>query len=69
MSCGPAPNVTFAAPSVLVLGTPKLQVIEPASIAGEYLVGTATFGPAFETVDMTKQVMPVVESDEPRARL
>ena len=42
-----------------MLGTPKLQVIEPASIAGEYLVGTATFGPAFETVDLTKQVMPV----------
>ena len=54
-------NVTAAAPNVLVLGTPKLQVIEPASIAGEYLVGTATFGPAFETVDLTRQVMPVID--------
>jgi hypothetical protein len=55
-------NVTAAAPGVLVRGTPKLQVIEPASIAGEYQVGTASFGPAFETIDLTRQVMPVVEN-------
>jgi hypothetical protein len=54
-------NVTTAAPNVLVQGTPKLRVLEPASIAGDYLVGTATFGPAFETIDLTRQTMPVVE--------
>jgi hypothetical protein len=54
-------NVTAAAPSVLVQGTPKLRVLEPTSIAGDYLVGTATFGPAFATVDLERQVMPVVE--------
>jgi len=54
-------NVTSAAPSVLVRGTPKLQVKSPAAIAGDYAVGTASFGPAFETVDLNRQVMPVVE--------
>lgn len=54
-------NVTTAAPNVLVRGTPKLQVKSPAAIAGDYQVGTASFGPAFETVDLNRQVMPVVE--------
>jgi hypothetical protein len=55
-------NVTTAAPNVLVRGTPKLRVKTPTSIAGDYQVGTASFGPAFETVDLTRQVMPVVEN-------
>jgi hypothetical protein len=55
-------EVTAAAPSVLAPGVPKLQVIEPVSIAGDYQVGTASFGPAFNTIDLTRQVMPVVEN-------
>ena len=42
-------NVTSAAPNVLVRGTPKLQVKSPAAIAGDYAVGTASFGPGCET--------------------
>jgi hypothetical protein len=54
-------NVTAAAASVLLPGTPTLQVIEPASIAGNYAVGSAAFGPGFDTIDLTRQVMPIVE--------
>jgi hypothetical protein len=55
-------NVTAAAPNVLVRGTPKLQVLAPASISGDYLVGTASFGPAFAASNLTRQTMPVVEN-------
>jgi hypothetical protein len=55
-------NVTAAVPTVLAPGTPKLTVIEPLSIAGDYLVGTASFGPSFNTIDLTRQVMPIVEA-------
>lgn len=57
-------NVTAAVPSVLAPGVPKLTVIEPETIAGDYLVGTASFGPAFNTIDLTRQVMPVVENGD-----
>jgi hypothetical protein len=53
-------NVTTAVPSVLA-GTPKLRVVEPLSIAGDYPIGTASFGPAFSTIDLTRQAMPIVE--------
>jgi hypothetical protein len=39
------PFVTAATPQMLVAGTPLLLVTSPASIQGEYLIGTATFGP------------------------
>ncbi len=55
-------NVSTAAPSVLAPGVPKMTVIEPLSIAGDYQVGTASFGPVFNTLDLTRQVMPVVEN-------
>ena len=55
-------NVTYAAPSVLLLGTPQLQIMAPASVAGVYLAGAATFGPALESPGLTRQVMPVVEN-------
>jgi hypothetical protein len=55
-------NVTFAAPSVLKLGTPQLQVLAPSSVAGVYLAGAAVFGPALESPGLTRQVMPVVEN-------
>ncbi len=39
-------NVTSAVPDTLAEGTAILTADAPASIAGEYLVGTAAFGPA-----------------------
>lgn len=54
-------NVTYAAPSVLQLGTPQLQILAPSGVAGIYLAGAATFGPALESPGLTRQVMPVVE--------
>ena len=56
-------NVTLAAPSVLQLGTPQLQILAPADVAGVYLAGAAAFGPALGSPGLTKQVMPVVEND------
>ena len=55
-------NVTTAAPSVLSYGTPRMQVMWPASIAGDYLAGAATFGPALGSPGLNRQVMPVVEA-------
>lgn len=55
------PNVTMAAPDVLDAGTPGLTVLTPASIAGTYLVGTASFGPPPGTPGVTGEVMPVVD--------
>ncbi len=37
-----------------------LQVSSPASVAGNYEVGTASFGPALSSPGLTKQVMPVI---------
>ncbi|HEU5293940.1 MAG TPA: PA domain-containing protein [Burkholderiaceae bacterium] len=55
-------NVTAAAPSVLIPGTPQLVVNEPASIAGTYLAGAASFGEPLSSPGLTRQVMPVVEN-------
>jgi len=55
-------NVTAGAPSVLVGGTPQLQINAPAAIAGTYLAGRAQFGPALGYPGVNKQVMPVVEN-------
>ena len=52
-------NVTAAAPSVLVAGTPELQINAPSDIAGSYLVGAASFGPVLEAPGLNRQVMPV----------
>ena len=54
-------NVTAAAPSVLIPGTPKLLVLSPDSIAGTYLAGRASFGPALSFPGLTRQAFPVVE--------
>jgi hypothetical protein len=54
-------HVNAAAPGVLSPGTPLLTVTAPASVAGTYLVGTATFGPALSSPGVTAEVMPVVD--------
>jgi len=56
-------NVTAAAPSVLIPGTPQLLVIAPDSIAGIYLAGTASFGPKLSFPGLTSQAFPVIEDD------
>ncbi len=56
-------NVTAAARNVLSYGSPQMQVIAPATIAGVYQAGAASFGPALTTPGVNKQVMPVVEND------
>lgn len=53
-------NVTTALPSVLSLGTPELLATAPASLAGSYLVGAASFGPQLSASGVSGEVMPVV---------
>lgn len=55
------PNVGAALPGVLQLGTPELTATAPASVAGQYLVGTANFGPPLTAGGLTGEVMPVVD--------
>jgi hypothetical protein len=55
------PFVTAAVPSVLQPGTPELIGLAPASVAGTYLVGTASFGAALSAAGFTGEVMPVVD--------
>jgi hypothetical protein len=55
-------NVTSAVPAVLQAGTPFLTVSAPASVAGSYSVGTASFGPALSGPGVTGEVMPVVDT-------
>lgn len=54
-------NVTSAVPGVLAPGTPQLNINAPASVAGTYLVGRASFGPPLSPFGLTAEVMPVVD--------
>ena len=56
--------VTAAVPSVLAAGTPLLKVNSPAPIAGNYLVGTASFGPALASPGVTGNVVLAQDPDE-----
>jgi hypothetical protein len=56
------PNVTTFTPVVLTPGTPQLAVFAPGSIAGTYLVGTASFGPPLASPGVTGELMPVVDT-------
>jgi len=51
-------NVTAQVPNVLAAGTPLLQVSTPATVAGNYQVGTASFGAPL-TGALTRQLMPL----------
>lgn len=55
-------NVTAAVPTVLQAGTPALTVSAPASVAGAYSVGSASFGPALASPGVAAEVMPVVDT-------
>ncbi len=54
-------GVTASVPLVLQAGTPELVVTGPSSVAGSYIVGTASFGPALSSPGVTGQIMPVVD--------
>lgn len=56
------PNAVAAVPGVLQAGTPLLTVTSPASVAGDYLVGTASFGPALNSPGVTGEVAQVVDT-------
>jgi hypothetical protein len=53
------PNVTANVPTVLTAGTPQLTITSPSSIAGGYMVGTASFGPPLSSPGVTGEVMPI----------
>jgi hypothetical protein len=55
-------NVTAAVPTVLQAGTPLLTVTAPASVAGMYDLGAASFGSALSSPGLTGEVMPVVDT-------
>ena len=52
-------NVTNAS-SMLSPGTPQLVAAAPAALAGDYLVGSAAFGPALTSPGTSGEVMPVI---------
>jgi hypothetical protein len=52
-------NVTGSVNSVLFPNTPRLQTTAPASLAGNYLVGLAQFGPALTSPGVSGEVMPL----------
>ena len=51
------PKVDAAVTQVLAFGTPGLVVNSPASIAGNYLVGSASFGPPIGSPTVTGQLV------------
>ncbi len=55
-------TVTTAVPAVLAPGTPIMTVSAPASVAGAYQIGAASFGPALGSPGVTGEVMPVVDT-------
>lgn len=55
-------GVTAAVPLVLQLGTPTLTMSAPASVAGTYAVGQASFGPPLGSPGVTGEIMPVVDT-------
>lgn len=51
------PTVTSAVPLVLQAGTPLLRVLSPASIAGVFDVGAASFGPPLASPGLTGDIV------------
>jgi hypothetical protein len=50
-------EVTAGAPSVLSLGVPRLTITSPFGIAGDYEVGTATFGPPLSPAGLSGTIV------------
>jgi hypothetical protein len=49
------------APSVLVAGTPRMNVLQPKSVRGIYQVGTASFGPPLTAQGLKRKVGQLVD--------
>ena len=62
--CGTASVVTAGLPFVLSLGSPTVDVNSPASIAGIYQFGTASFGPRVGSPSVTANVVAAVDAVE-----
>ena len=58
------PHVTDAVPRTLAPGTPVMRVDSPGSIAGNYAIGTAAFGPPLGTAEANGQVAAAVDAVE-----
>jgi hypothetical protein len=59
------PNVTAAVPGVLSLGFPFMRVNTPQGIAGNYDVGTASFGPQLTSSGITSDVVIALDAANP----
>ena len=57
-------RVTAGVPSVLVPGSPTVQVDTPASLAGPYQFGTAAFGPGIGTPPVSANVVAAEDAIE-----
>lgn len=55
------PQVTAKVPTTLSLGTPALTVNSPASLAGNYAVGAASFGPQLSAPGITAGVVAALD--------
>ena len=56
------PVVTSAVPTTLAFGVPNLRINSPSGIAGNYAVGTATFGPALSGVPITGDIVQALDA-------
>lgn len=59
------PTVGAAVPGVLSLGTPLLNIDAPASLAGDYAVGIASFGPPLSSPGVSGDVVLVDDGVPP----
>jgi hypothetical protein len=57
-------NVTAGVPIALQPGTARLRGLAPATVAGTYLVGTASFGPPLNPGGLSGELMPVVDQPD-----
>lgn len=58
------PQVQADVPSVLAFGTPLLRINSPAGIAGNYLVGAASFGPPLTASGITGNVVQALDPSD-----
>jgi hypothetical protein len=55
-------NVTTDVPITLQSGTPRLNISSQPSVNGDYLVGTASFGPELTSPGVSGQLMPITST-------
>ena len=57
--------VTAGVPNVLSLGSPRVEIVTPASISGQLQFGTAAFGPRIGDPSVSAGVVAAVDAVEP----